>query len=744
MKHKWLKVLVLVPSLVFGATTFTSCTSLTETANDVGLMIQGNKTLKVGESVQLSCFMTGDDQGIAWASTNTEVATVSDNGLVTALKEGETEIIANSVRVPDATDTVKIKVLSNLAQIHRATFLNYDGSLLYETDVNEGEVVVYEGDTPLKRSSDKMDYTFSGWDNDPEAGIKVDTTFVAQFKETPINFDLFSFYLTTRNTYTVKYHGTEKNVVLPRFYNFRKVDGVAAQGFVNNQYVESVTMNENYVYIGQYAFQNCKNLKYFDAPSLRVIDAYGFAYCDGLEEVELPESCVYIGAYAFVNCKNLTNITISDECTVIGQSAFQNDEKLLLNKVPAKVETIGDDAFSGCKGFTGKVVLPDTLTALGKTAFGYTSITSINIPKSVTTLGDSPFIGMFELEEINVSEENTLVKSVVGIMYNKEGDTLLQAPAKWKGGKEALVVPEGVKTIESFAFTFSYITAVTLPASLETIESNSFYISYGIKKIDFAPNSGNVALGLSAFATCKGLEVLDLSNTKIDELARQLCDSCENLTTFIAPDSLTTLGINAFNGTKLSKFNFPKYLREIPDGCFEGTLLEEVIMPDTVEIIGSSAFEDCPKLKKVRLSPNIKSLAGRVFAYCEALTDINLEDFPKSLELSSDGYVELPYGTFRDTPLKSFTVPDGYTKLGNYSFMDCWLLEEVTIPSSMKVIGKWVFSNSKLKTIKFKGSEEEFKKIKLDSADDDDKETSNVYLWKNATVIYNYKEGSAK
>lgn len=45
-------------------------------------------------------------------------------------------------------------------------FLNYDDSLLYEVDVEEGHEAIYGGETPIKPEDDEFTYEFKGWDQD--------------------------------------------------------------------------------------------------------------------------------------------------------------------------------------------------------------------------------------------------------------------------------------------------------------------------------------------------------------------------------------------------------------------------------------------------------------------------------------------------------------------------------------------------------------------------------------------------
>ena len=67
---------------------------------------------------------------------------------------------------------------------YHVIFQNYDLTTLYETDVNQGEDVTYQGETPTKPEDDEFTYEFTGWDKSLE-NVLEDFTATAQYKEVP-------------------------------------------------------------------------------------------------------------------------------------------------------------------------------------------------------------------------------------------------------------------------------------------------------------------------------------------------------------------------------------------------------------------------------------------------------------------------------------------------------------------------------------------------------------------------------
>ena len=90
-----------------------------------------------------------------------------------------------SEELTNITSVMSVNALFNeidLTPTYKVTFKNYDGSVLLEVTVKEGEMATYTGETPTKASNEKYSYEFSGWDKSFE-NITEDTVVTALFTE---------------------------------------------------------------------------------------------------------------------------------------------------------------------------------------------------------------------------------------------------------------------------------------------------------------------------------------------------------------------------------------------------------------------------------------------------------------------------------------------------------------------------------------------------------------------------------
>ncbi len=124
--------------------------------------------------------------------------------------------------------------------------------------------------------------------------------------------------------------------------------------------------------------------------------------------------------------------------------------------------------------------------------------------------------------------------------------------------------------------------------------------------------------------------------------------NCSRITKVTIPDSIDTIGYSAFNNARaLQTVKLSGSIKVVPSNCFYGCeKLESIEIPDNVTNLGSSAFYNCKSLSSVVLSQNLKELGGNAFYNCNALYEIEL---PSSLS-------ELGYSAFSGCTLKRLII----------------------------------------------------------------------------------------
>lgn len=170
------------------------------------------------------------------------------------------------------------------------------------------------------------------------------------------------------------------------------------------------------------------------------------------------------------------------------------------------------------------------------------------------------------------------------------------------------------------------------------------------------------------------------------------------MTSVSIPESIEYVGNSAFEeciGLKDASFvsleslcsiNFSSYrsnpLSYVKRLCFDGKEITELVIPESISEIKGYTFSDCRNIVSVVLHEGITSIGSMAFHACLALSSI---EFPKSLE--SIGVL-----AFQDcVSLKSVSMPEGLSKIDECAFRICGNLTEITLPASLTYIGNGAF-----------------------------------------------------
>lgn len=395
------------------------------------------------------------------------------------------------------------------------------------------------------------------------------------------------------------------------------------------------------------------------AAAIRHLDLGDATYVDG---EELP----FFGYHAQLETLILpqgitTTIDRGERDTGISES-----EKLKTLVLPKGLKTAG--GFHSCVNLTG-LLLPEGLEVIEPFAFsGCESITAIRIPASLKSISGSSFAGC-NITAYEIDEKNPYYTVIDGVLYSKDLKTLVAFPSAYNG--KSFVIPETTKIIGHSAFKDAKAEKVVLPQGLTTIEGWAFEGS-SVRSIEM-PDSVT-ELGELAFRFCFQLEHIRLSNS-LSVIRSQTFSRCPQLKRLEIPESVKRIYYSA-----IALCNELEYLK-LNDG------LEEIV--DEGPMLG--VYGD---LRELNLPKTLKKVPGGVFNYSPYIKGFNLD--PDNPYFSTiDGALCSKDGktlySVPDVNRCSYKVPEGIEVIGERALSFLPSLLTVELPSTLRTIKRGAF-----------------------------------------------------
>ncbi len=363
-------------------------------------------------------------------------------------------------------------------------------------------------------------------------------------------------------------------------------------------------------------------------------------------------------------------------------------------------DEISGTAICGYVGTDPEVVIPEkieglTVSEIAQEAFYKNDIiTSVKMPSTLKRLGSRAFSGCKNLSEI------TIPKSV-----EEFGSTIFTGT-----GIKTATFEDGTKEVPDNVFEFmTNLEKVNLPNSITQIGNLSFFGCSALKDVDLPDNL--VTLG-SSFSGCRALETITI------------------------PKTLAEFTDSPFANSGLKTAYFEEGTEYVPQNLFySATMLEKVVLPDSIKSIKSNAFAHCYKLSEINMPTNLESVGNGAFSHCfelksmifaNSLKEAGFGIFEKSgiTEVKlAEGTTEIPHGMFyyadkieaidipdsvkvigeaafsACTKLKSITIPEGVEQIDKKAFDNCKVIEEIIIPATVTKMGEEVFYNTYSKLI---------------------------------------------
>ena len=124
-------------------------------------------------------------------------------------------------------------------------------------------------------------------------------------------------------------------------------------------------------------------------------------------------------------------------------------------------------------------------------------------------------------------------------------------------------------------------------------------------------------------------------------------------------------------------------VKNIYDEAFRSKGITDVLIPNSVTSIGSSAFRGCSSLTSITIPDSVTSIGDGVFSSCSSLTSAVIGDSITSIANSA-------FSSCHN--LRSVTIGNSVTSIGSYAFYHCDSLTSVTIPNNLTSIDSSAFS----------------------------------------------------
>jgi len=374
--------------------------------------------------------------------------------------------------------------------------------------------------------------------------------------------------------------------------------------------------------------------------------AYCFYTKSGITSITFEKGVSSIGAWAFAySC--IENVYVPESTVSVGYGAFFRTYNLD-SAVWDSDADISDYCFM--ESTLSEIMICGNPKNIGEHAFSSTKITCVDIPDSVTTIGDHTFHFCGELASVSIGK----------------GITDIPAACFHSCGK---------------------LTDVSITGTIREVGPTAFYMGPSLNSFDFSKVE---RIGYSAFSgtfTGNDVVMLDLSNTKrIEDGAFNGCTAPVVLILSPELEYVGTAALAISSEITGGDISLPAH-SILAEGAFYGSNITSVSLGDECTV-GKKAFNECTFLESVSFGENCILEAavdsnGPVGIF--AGSGLRSVTIPKTLEIGRAAFS-------RCDSLETVVFENGRAEIGQEWFRNCGNLTNVTFPDSLKFIGVNAFN----------------------------------------------------
>lgn len=486
------------------------------------------------------------------------------------------------------------------------------------------------------------------------------------------------------------------------------VKNIGESAFEGCGSVTNIEIPKNVTSIERYAFRDCGALKavYWNATACASAGSNNgaiFSLCRKLTSIIIGDNVTVIPQYAFSRCTGVKNITIPNCVTSIGNYAFKDCsslETVYWNAVACTSAGSNNDAiFYNCKKLTS-IIIGDDVIGIPSYAFSNCGLTSINLPKTLKTLGENALpssiieatapaavlenlplsikklavnggkITAESLQNLSCLETLTLADGLTGIGSGAYSNI------SFASGIETLVVPETVTEIEVGAFaglsglielTLPFVGATDIPSnvSIPIPAKNVLGAMFGTQSftgavvVEQAFAQGGTTGLTFPFYIPSSLVKVTVKGKTFHNIEYGAFSNCTGLKEIKVENAQTIKAYAFYNCTGIEAFTIGVEVSEVSSFAFHsctslsaltiaGFNFDDPNYPANnskakMLMIRNGAFKNCTSLTHVTFPERVISISGDIFEGCTVLARVEFKDVEWLLSVDGDVFTDYTF-----------------------------------------------------------------------------------------------------
>lgn len=570
----------------------------------------------------------------------------------------------------------------------------------------------------------------------------------------------FPDFLNTINDYSFAGCKSLKSIDIPA-----KVTTIGDGAFRNCSGFKTFTISSGVTSIGQYCFAGCIGLTSFTFPvNLTNIGNYAFSGCTSIKELvfehggndnltigsgasnKLSNSIFYdcplesvtlgrglhystskdygyspfanhptlksftfyhlknTGEYLLYSCSKLTSVNLGNMVR-IDDYAFANCNSLSAIDIPATITTLGNSAFRNCNWFNS-FKIGTGVEEIGDYCFaGCISLDDITIPGNVTSIGNYAFLNCTQIKKVAIEKGSTVLSMGYGASKGKNKGLFDDCPL------ESVTICRDLNysTSKDYGYSpFAYNSTLTTATYGDGATKMTQYMFCGDASLSSVTMTKDMtAIGKCALYDCVGIKsfVMGVKNaagdvlySSVETIGDYAFSGCTNLTGLIFPPTLKSIGNYAFrNCTSFTNFAMEEgtEVLSLGNGSSEGEktgLFRDCPINDV--FIGRnlsysySPLSNIATLTEAKIGNPVIRIPNYIFQGDTGLTTLH---FNQSCKLSAIG----KYAFAGCTKLPPYEFPETLITIDEGAFQNCVGLNSFVLGENVETIGAYAFDGCK-------------------------------------------------